>query len=988
MFQLHYRDALDYSGQYAFDSTAVAYGHDGIANLTEFIPLPEPVCHVNSGDFQFKRRQDLDFFRAPIGLVCEVDGEVELVYQFPLPLNFGSFYADCLEISVARTEVATPPEILATLYHAAAADVAIDAADLTPATEDIWEIFALAPGDTYLRAEWLTLVIKVTAVAGEAVELSNLTLAYRSGRGNVVGASIVAAPGAGEAVPTGEGEESGGTGGGGPPLSDADPLPIAAVADPGVSTEASRADHVHPGAPVEASMTEVLANVERVHVVRSKSDADVTTTNTTGIFIDEGDLEVFVTAPAAEDLVVDVDISGTLADEDSGFFTDDAQAGIGVDDGVGGAVAIRWGGSVYSQSLGAAMWVPFSLSGKFTIPAGETRRFNPMLRSSTGTEARAKIDAGRPFTIQVEYLEKTYIEVVEDVDASGGGAPLSDEDPLPLAAVADPGVSTEASRADHVHPLDGLASETYVDGAVAAHEALADPHAGYQKESEKGAAGGYASLDGTTLVPVAQLPDATTLAKGIVKLAGDLAGTAALPVIAPLAVTDAKVAAANKDGTVATPSMRTIGTGAQQAAAGDTSPAAILTTKGDLLGRTTTGPSRVPVSGSDGKVLTEDSSDAEGVAWAYASAFPGSISFGLGSDGSSTLVADTVITDWSGNFPCLYFTTLNLSTFTLTTTSSDLRWRIYCSVELTANGGEIFAQFYATGGVVTGGAASGGGGKGGDSGLRGSFLQVYAKEITGTGTISCNGQAAQNGANATVATTTGNGAQGTVGTNTCTFRSVLVTGGSATQGGGGVGTGAGGAAGGGGSSSTEQNLALMRNPQQWFVECEFVNSPTTGYMNTLGGEPDGSAAGGRNTGAQGAGGGGSGGGSLAYFGTNAAGSAGASGTAGAAGAGGGAGGGGGSGGLLTVVALKCPSTWLFRANGGAGGAGGNGFGNGGGGAGGPGGGGGWVRVALGRGSGTPTIQANGGLGGNLGTGGTGGAAGNPGGAGLPELYAL
>jgi hypothetical protein len=51
---------------------------------------------------------------------------------------------------------------------------------------------------------------------------------------------------------------------------------------------------------------------------------------------------------------------------------------------------------------------------------------------------------------------------------------------------------------------------------------------------------------------------------------GDLAGsTYPNPVIAANAVTDAKVAAANKDGLAATPSMRTLGAGAQQAAAGN-----------------------------------------------------------------------------------------------------------------------------------------------------------------------------------------------------------------------------------------------------------------------------------------------------------------------------------------------------------------------------------------------------------------------------------
>jgi hypothetical protein len=74
-------------------------------------------------------------------------------------------------------------------------------------------------------------------------------------------------------------------------------------------------------------------------------------------------------------------------------------------------------------------------------------------------------------------------------------------------------------------------------------------------------------------------PDATTSSKGVVQLAGDLTGTAAAPTIATGAVTSAKiadgtitdvdVAAANKDGTTAVPSMRTLGLGAQQAMPGN-----------------------------------------------------------------------------------------------------------------------------------------------------------------------------------------------------------------------------------------------------------------------------------------------------------------------------------------------------------------------------------------------------------------------------------
>jgi hypothetical protein len=52
---------------------------------------------------------------------------------------------------------------------------------------------------------------------------------------------------------------------------------------------------------------------------------------------------------------------------------------------------------------------------------------------------------------------------------------------------------------------------------------------------------------------------------------GDLTGSATSQTIGALAVTDGKVAAANKDGAVGTACMRTLGTGSAQACAGDDS---------------------------------------------------------------------------------------------------------------------------------------------------------------------------------------------------------------------------------------------------------------------------------------------------------------------------------------------------------------------------------------------------------------------------------
>lgn len=55
-----------------------------------------------------------------------------------------------------------------------------------------------------------------------------------------------------------------------------------------------------------------------------------------------------------------------------------------------------------------------------------------------------------------------------------------------------------------------IARDTEVATAVSDHVALADPHTGYQKESEKAVASGYASLDASGFVPNAQLARGTS----------------------------------------------------------------------------------------------------------------------------------------------------------------------------------------------------------------------------------------------------------------------------------------------------------------------------------------------------------------------------------------------------------------------------------------------------------------------------------------------
>jgi hypothetical protein len=69
---------------------------------------------------------------------------------------------------------------------------------------------------------------------------------------------------------------------------------------------------------------------------------------------------------------------------------------------------------------------------------------------------------------------------------------------------------------------------------------------GAEQVSNKGATNGYASLDGSGKVPASQLPataDATTSSKGIIQLAGDLAGTASAPTVPGLS---AKISTSEK----------------------------------------------------------------------------------------------------------------------------------------------------------------------------------------------------------------------------------------------------------------------------------------------------------------------------------------------------------------------------------------------------------------------------------------------------------
>ena len=147
----------------------------------------------------------------------------------------------------------------------------------------------------------------------------------------------------------------------------------------------------------------------------------------------------------------------------------------------------------------------------------------------------------------------------------------------------------------------------------------------------------------------ASTPDATTSTKGVIQLAGDLAGTATSPQIAAGVITDAEVAAANKDGAVGTSSMRTLGAGAQQAMPGNRTLDAIAAPVANVAmgGFRLTGLPVNPTAVTDAASKSYVDTVAEGLdakqSVKYASTVNLSLTGGATIDGQSTTTGDRVL---------------------------------------------------------------------------------------------------------------------------------------------------------------------------------------------------------------------------------------------------------------------------------------------------------------------------------------------------------
>ena len=106
----------------------------------------------------------------------------------------------------------------------------------------------------------------------------------------------------------------------------------------------------------------------------------------------------------------------------------------------------------------------------------------------------ANVTAGQPITEAWGDSVADSVNALEAADTAHSAA----ANPHPVYA-------TDADLAAHAAAADPHSSYA-TDADLIGHAAAADPHTVYQRESEKGAANGYAGLDATGKVPAGQLP--------------------------------------------------------------------------------------------------------------------------------------------------------------------------------------------------------------------------------------------------------------------------------------------------------------------------------------------------------------------------------------------------------------------------------------------------------------------------------------------------
>lgn len=101
---------------------------------------------------------------------------------------------------------------------------------------------------------------------------------------------------------------------------------------------------------------------------------------------------------------------------------------------------------------------------------------------------------------------KGKVELATDGETAAGVVVQGNDSRLSNARTPTSHTHAESDVTGLTSDLAAKATPADITAAVSAHEAASDPHTGYQRESEKGSANGYASLGSDGKVPSAQLP--------------------------------------------------------------------------------------------------------------------------------------------------------------------------------------------------------------------------------------------------------------------------------------------------------------------------------------------------------------------------------------------------------------------------------------------------------------------------------------------------
>lgn len=126
----------------------------------------------------------------------------------------------------------------------------------------------------------------------------------------------------------------------------------------------------------------------------------------------------------------------------------------------------------------------------------------------------AAVDVAADVATQAELDAHNHNAAYEALGAVATHAELSDPHTGYVQEAATPGgelggtyaaPTVDASHSGSTHAAAQAAAEATAASALAGHVAAADPHTGYQRESEKSAASGYASLNSSTKVPTVEL---------------------------------------------------------------------------------------------------------------------------------------------------------------------------------------------------------------------------------------------------------------------------------------------------------------------------------------------------------------------------------------------------------------------------------------------------------------------------------------------------